>query len=103
MTRTALILTCMALPLAACAAADEPESTPPPPAPPPVAQCDAEPAQAHVGMKVSSEAGALLLQITGSTQMRWIPPRTAVTMDYRQERLNVSYDDNMMIERIYCG
>lgn len=102
MTRTALILAGMALPLAACTASAEPETTPPP-APPPVAECDAGPAQVHVGLVASAEAGELLLQITGARVMRWVPPRTAVTMDYRVDRLTVSYDDNMVIERISCG
>ncbi|HMO68727.1 MAG TPA: I78 family peptidase inhibitor, partial [Novosphingobium sp.] len=40
---------------------------------------------------------------TGARTLRWMPPRTAVTMDYRADRLTVSYDDNRIIERISCG
>lgn len=65
--------------------------------------CDAAPAQSHLGHKASGEAGSKLLEITGARTLRWVPPRTAVTMDYRPDRLTVSYDDNYTITRISCG
>jgi hypothetical protein len=34
--------------------------------------------------------------------LRWVPPRTAVTMDYRPDRLTVSYDDAMVITKVSC-
>ena len=34
---------------------------------------------------------------------RIILPGTAVTMDYREERLNVLIDGNAAVERVYCG
>lgn len=34
---------------------------------------------------------------------RIIAPMTAVTMDYREDRLNIEYDDNRRITRVYCG
>ena len=34
---------------------------------------------------------------------RVILPGTAVTMDYREERLNVLIDGNAAVERVYCG
>lgn len=34
---------------------------------------------------------------------RVILPGTAVTMDYREERLNVLIDGNATVERVYCG
>ena len=87
---------------AACAAAP-----PPPPAEPPVAapagECDASGVQGYLGEVATTELGAVLLQETGATTLRWVPPRTAVTMDYRMDRLTVSYDDDMVIERISCG
>jgi hypothetical protein len=43
------------------------------------------------------------LTLTGAKVLRWVPPRTAVTMDFRADRLTVSYDDNMTIDRISCG
>lgn len=69
----------------------------------PVGECDASRVQDHVGHRATAEAGATLLQLTGARTLRWVPPRTAVTMDFRPDRLTVSYDDDMIIERITCG
>lgn len=55
------------------------------------------------GMKANSETGAAMLTATGARVLRWVPPGTAVTMDYSEERLTVSYDENLMIIRATCG
>lgn len=67
------------------------------------AMCDAEGAQGFVGQKATAEAGQELLRATGARQLRWGPPRSAMTMDFRPDRLTVSYDDNMVIERVGCN
>lgn len=69
----------------------------------PVSDCVDGEAQAHVGQRASSEIGQHLLTITGARVLRWVPPDTVVTMDYRADRLTVSYDRNMVITRISCG
>ncbi|AKM11875.1 hypothetical protein AB433_14385 [Croceicoccus naphthovorans] len=65
--------------------------------------CDATGVQDMLGSTASTATGAELMARSGATILRWVPPRTAVTMDYRANRLTVSYDDNMIIERISCG
>ena len=89
------------VPLAACA------SVPPADEEPlramPEGDCNADPAKRFVGQRATSELGGRLLEVTGARVLRWVPPRTAVTMDYRPDRLTVSYDDNYIIERISCG
>ncbi len=65
--------------------------------------CDATDAQAMLGMTATAEIGAQLLESTGARILRWAPPRPAMTMDFRPDRLTVSYDDNMTIDRISCG
>ena len=40
---------------------------------------------------------------TFPTGTRIILPGTAVTMDFREERLNVLIDGNAAVERVYCG
>ena len=40
---------------------------------------------------------------TGATSLRWGPPGAIFTMDYRQDRVNVMYDDNSMITEVRCG
>lgn len=69
----------------------------------PAGECSADGAQRFVGQKATAELGAQLLRTTGARTLRWVPPRTAVTMDFRADRLTVSYDDAMTIERISCG
>ncbi|MDR7101960.1 I78 family peptidase inhibitor [Croceicoccus sp. BE223] len=69
----------------------------------PEGTCDARAAQVWVGKMATTDMGAELLASTGSRTLRWIPPRTAVTMDYRPDRVSVSYDDNMIITQISCG
>jgi hypothetical protein len=66
-------------------------------------ECSAEAAQYAVGQKTSVELAAELMQKTGSKTLRWIPPRSAVTMDFRNDRLNIAYDDAMIITQISCG
>jgi len=86
-----------ALALAACtAAAGEPDAIEP------TGECKVEPAQAFIGRKASAEMGAELLKATGARVIRWVPPRTMVTMDFRPDRLTVHYDDAMVIERVSC-
>ena len=65
--------------------------------------CDAAGVQDRIGQTATAPLGAELLAATGARQLRWGPPRSAMTMDFRPDRLTVSYDDDMKIERISCG
>ena len=69
----------------------------------PACECDASAVQGVIGQTAAANMGARLLAQTGATTLRWVPPRTAVTMDFRPERLTVVYDDDMVIERLTCG
>jgi hypothetical protein len=93
-------LAAMAL-LAGCAA-----TTPPTDETPPVhdikGSCQREAGQRFVGRKATGELGRDMLAATGATILRWVPPRTAVTMDFNPSRLTVSYDDDMVITKISC-
>ncbi len=87
------------LALGACAAASADEPLPRVPG----GECQAEPApQRLIGRKATAELGSELLRITGARTIRWVPPRTAVTMDFRADRLTVSYDDDMLVTQISC-
>lgn len=66
-------------------------------------ECSAEAAQYAVGQKTSVELASELMKKTGARTLRWMPPRTAVTMDFRTDRLNIEYDDAMVITRVSCG
>ena len=47
--------------------------------------------------------GGEVLRLTRAAILRWGPPDSAFTMDYREDRLNIVYDAKGTIERIYCG
>jgi hypothetical protein len=87
--------------LAGCAT-----TTPAPDGSPPVRDlegtCQREPGQRFIGMKASGELGREMLAATGATILRWVPPRTAVTMDFNPSRLTVSYDDAYVITKVSC-
>jgi len=87
--------------LAACTA-----TIPPPNETPPVrdieGSCRREPGQRFIGMRASAEVGRQMLAATGAKILRWVPPRTAVTMDFSPDRLTVSYDDDYRITSVSC-
>jgi hypothetical protein len=87
--------------LAGCAATSPPVGEAPP-ARDIHGTCQGEPGQRFVGMKASGELGREMLAATGARLLRWVPPRTAVTMDFNPSRLTVSYDDAMVITRVSC-
>lgn len=89
------------LPLAACTQEKPPvESTPPPPA---EMTCSAAAASSFVGQTASADVGAAIVKATGARTLRWGPPRSAMTMDYRQDRVNILYDDAYKITQVTCG
>jgi hypothetical protein len=77
----------------------------PPPANAPAASgaCRSEGLEAYTGTKASAQSGAELLAKSGARTLRWGPPRSAMTMDYREDRLTVAYDDDMLITSARCG
>lgn len=65
--------------------------------------CNAMPAQSLVGQAATADLGAQVQRATGAKLLRWLPPRTAVTMEYRADRVGVRYDDAMTVTGISCG
>ncbi|OGS55603.1 MAG: hypothetical protein A3J40_01345 [Erythrobacter sp. RIFCSPHIGHO2_12_FULL_63_10] len=90
--------------LAACISTGEaPPSGEPAPKPAASGQCSADNTREFVRQIATAQLGAAIRARTGAQIFQWVPPRTAVTMDYRQDRVRVSYDDDMRIVRIACG
>jgi hypothetical protein len=83
--------------LAGCA------TVPAEPLPAPGGTCNAGLAQVYVGQAASAELGANVQRASKAARLRWLPPRTAVTMDYSDARVNVRYDDAMKVTGISCG
>jgi hypothetical protein len=92
----------LALPLlfatAACIPPAEPQT--PPPAPD---KCDAAPVQGYVGSHAAGPVVEKIVAESGSRNARVIRPGMAVTMDYREDRVNVRVDDANRILSISCG
>lgn len=72
-----------------------------PPAPP--GKCDAQPAQALVGTRYAGIYGTRAKTVTGAVTLRIIRPGQAVTMDYREDRLNIELDAKNIIVALRCG
>jgi hypothetical protein len=66
-------------------------------------RCNAAPAQNLVGRAASSALGAEAMRLSGAGAIRWIPPGAAVTMDYREDRLNIELDGRNRVTRLRCG
>ena len=98
MPRTSPLLALLLLPACTMAANQ-------PPAPPTAGagQCSTDGLEAFVGQKATAELGAQLLAKSGARTLRWGAPNTAMTMDFRPDRLTVSYDDAMVVTRASCG
>ena len=65
--------------------------------------CEASRASALIGREATSATGAEAMRLTGATALRWIQPGSMVTMDYRQDRLNVELDARNRITGFTCG
>ncbi|MBL4915737.1 I78 family peptidase inhibitor [Szabonella alba] len=76
--------------LAACVPQDQ--------APDPVASCGAEGYQGLVGQHERALRGLRLPEPS-----RVIGPGMAVTMDFREDRLNIETGENRRILRVFCG
>jgi hypothetical protein len=56
-----------------------------------------------VGQAASADLGTELLRASGARTLRWGGPGMAMTMDFRADRLTVSYDERMKITSARCG
>lgn len=65
--------------------------------------CNAEPAQSFAGKPASDANVQAAFKASGAKTMRSIKPGQAVTMDYREDRVNIHQDASGNIERISCG
>jgi hypothetical protein len=66
-------------------------------------KCDASSARGLVGKIASQALAAEAMRLTGAGTMRWVPEGGMVTMDYREDRLNIHLDRQNRVARIACG
>lgn len=107
MKKAIVLLTAAALPLSACNTVENLSNRMMPSTIEPVAdnggKCDASGLNGFVGKEATVELGTDAVKQSGASRLRWLPPRSAVTMDYREDRLNIGYDDNMIVTALRCG
>ena len=59
--------------------------------------------QQFVGQTQSADLEAQLLRVSGAKTVRWVPQGTAVTMEFRSDRLTVFLDAQNKVERLSCS
>lgn len=94
----ALALAMAALALAGChhRARPAPAATDP-------AVCDVARLKVLVGRPASAVVASEALQLSGARAIRWVGRGSAVTMDYRPDRLNVLLTSGKKVRRFTCG
>jgi polyisoprenoid-binding protein YceI len=81
--------------------AGDPQTPPPAPA---VQACRADKAQPWFGKKATAKVRAAVQASTNAKAVRWLYPDSVVTMDYREDRLNVTMDKGTdVIRSARCG
>lgn len=88
--------------LAACAVRPAPAETPVHGVTP-GHKCDANGTQEFIGQAASESNGSAIKQATRAAVLRWAPPNTMLTMDYREDRVTVWIDAARKITKIRCG
>lgn len=102
MLRTATLAAPLLFALAACQA-DKPAETAPPPEPPTEDACGAGKLGQYLNALPTPDVMAAIAAVSGEKNIRTIRPGDAVTMDYRQDRLNVELGEDGRIKRLRCG
>ena len=53
--------------------------------------------------KGSAVLAAEALSYSGARDVRWIRPKQAVTMEFREDRLNITVDKRERVKQLTCG
>ena len=101
--RRLLLLTTLLATSTACTPMTPPKANTTTPFPPRVMRCQPEPGQSFIGQKVTEDVVARVLAATGATGVRVIKPGMMVTMDFRDDRLNLDVDEHGVIVSVRCG
>lgn len=56
-----------------------------------------------IGKRRSATMGDLIKDVTRAAVLRWAPPGTMLTMDYRADRVTVYLDTRRRITKLNCG
>lgn len=72
-------------------------------APVETAECRNDGLDAFTGRHVAAELGADIMKASGARTLRWGGPGMAMTMDYRADRVTISYDEHNKVTSARCG
>lgn len=100
--RIALTAAAAMLSVSACAAMGPPPMSGPAAAPR-AGACNAEAARWAIGQPVDDALVNRVLRETGSRDARVIRPGEVVTMDYREDRVNLDVNERGAITGVRCG
>lgn len=96
--------------VAGCATAPAPsQGSPVPPRSVPIHgvtpghKCQAEGTEKFIGQAGTSETGASIEHATNAAVLRWAPPGTMLTMDFREDRVTVYLGPDRRVTKISCG
>jgi hypothetical protein len=56
-----------------------------------------------LGQQATSETGAVIMRASHAAVLRWAPPGSMLTMDYREDRVTVHLDAAGKVTEIKCG
>ena len=65
--------------------------------------CAEDKAASFIGAIANSATRKVVQSAAGHTQLRWITPGQAITLDFNQARLNVILDERNKIAAMRCG
>jgi len=65
--------------------------------------CKAAGTDQFIGQAGTKETGAAILRASNAAVLRWAPPNTMLTMDYREDRVTIWLDAASKITKIRCG
>ena len=66
-------------------------------------KCDDAHAASFIGQPGTSETGAAIMKATNSAVLRWAWPNSALTMDFRSDRVTVTLSPDGKVSKIDCG
>ncbi|MEO7411278.1 MAG: I78 family peptidase inhibitor [Sphingomicrobium sp.] len=69
----------------------------------PADACSPEALARYTGLAANDALAERMKRETGKTALRLVKPGTAVTMDYREDRLTVYLDAANKVERVSCS
>ncbi len=88
--------------LAACATASPPGAIPVHGVTP-GHKCRTEGTNGFIGKLGTSKTGAAIKRASRAAVLRWAPPGTMLTMDYREDRVTVHLGADRKVTQVKCG